>query len=69
MACLKHNVAMLRLVLRGDIRGPKHAQLLADVRRCRWCKQPAAPTHRRQRASSPVPQPRSELRVLHDSRR
>lgn len=71
MACLKHNVAMLRLALGGDVRGPRHARLLADSRRCRWCRQPAPPSYRFVPEPPPVPAPRvrTELRLPHYSQR
>jgi hypothetical protein len=40
MSCVKHNLRMVRLVLRGRTQTPEHAALLADVRRCRRCGHP-----------------------------
>ena len=47
MSCAKHNLRMIRLVLRGRIHTPEHAALLADVRRCRRCGHPelSLPVH------------------------
>lgn len=75
MACVKHNLAMVRLVLRGRVQTPVHAELLADVRRCRRCGDPTPVgrhADRRQHAEPPrVPQVRVEqsIRQLEDSRR
>ena len=40
MSCLRHDLRMIRLVLRGRVQNPEHAELLADVRRCRRCGHP-----------------------------
>jgi hypothetical protein len=58
MSCAKHNLRMVRLVLRGRMRTPEHAALLADVRRCRRCGHPdrSLPVHSYVR----VPKPRLE---------
>ena len=55
MACVEHNVRMIRLVLRGRVRTPEHAALLADVRRCERCHPPGSQPEVR------IPRPRVEL--------
>lgn len=62
MTCARHNLRMIRLVLRGRARTPEHAALLTAVRRCRRCHtetlpapKPAVHSHVR------IPRPRLEL--------
>jgi hypothetical protein len=37
MTCLRHDLRMISLVLRGRVRGPEHSRLLRDMRACRAC--------------------------------
>ncbi|MCB0897039.1 MAG: hypothetical protein KDB43_16985 [Nocardioidaceae bacterium] len=65
MACPQHNLSMLRLVLRGEVRGPKHARLLTEIRQCRWCRKPAAAARPRYAPAPPrVPRPRLDEPAL-----
>ncbi len=70
MACLKHNLRMVRLVLRGRMYTPEHAELLADVRRCRRCPEPATAPRPTDRPAPTVPRVRVEgsVRELEDAR-